>query len=609
MIGVTYISTHCRYSNNGTRTMKKILSCIFQPLRINKLFFLLMMAVLLMPNVTMFFINERSLYLLGCAIMQCCLLAYILCLMVSFIRNRTFRIIAEVLLALPFVVIAICDTGSVLSTKSLINAESMTLIMETSSGEASGFLHQFMTPLKWLSLVLIIIATVVVVFLCMWLWRAADQHAIWRVAIPSLILLLSTGGLVLDIILYPFLGFNDYARLVTWSGTSVIRKDKSRYRHYSTADPVTRYLYIFKKISLFNGDYDKWEVNQEKIWNNTQFSTSADDFDIVLLIGETYIRKHTQIYGYYLPTTPFLQEEKDAGRLIVFEDVLSPSNYTTLSLRNVMSTNRLSDGEPWFEGAYIPMLIRKAGWDIYHYDNQTQPGDRDIGLNKVFYTPLNMQRVYTGVMDRSFDAKDMAYAEYVDNALAPKEKSGKKMVIYHFEGQHFPYSERYPHPGRFSAKDITVRLPWLTEERRRQVADYDNATLHNDSVVRKVMRRWKNRPAIMFYFGDHGDEVWDLGLAGVRNNEQWEDPSWVDRQFHIPFMIWMSDEFQRIYPDKAKRVREGATRRYGTIDLLSYMILGVANPNSPYYMAERDLLNPLYVPKRRVSVTGRVFDK
>lgn len=590
--------------------MEKLLSYIFKPVRENMLFFLALMAAMLMPNVTMNGIGAlRNLYLFACATMQSCFLAYVLCLLVTLISNRTAKIIVEIVLLLPFAVIAVCDTGSLLATKNLISWMSVSLIMETTTGEAAGFLRQFMTPLNWLLLVLFCAATAGFVAFCMWLWRKAERSRIWSRLILSLIVIFAVGGLTLDIALCPLLGFHDYARLTLWSGMPLIRDNTSRHDYCTNGDPLTRYLYIFKNISLFSEDYDKWADNQQNIWNVTQPSANTDDFDIVVLIGETCIRKHFQVYGYHLPTTPYLQAEKDSGRLETFDDVLAPSNYTTLSLRNVMSTNRLSDGEPWFSGAYFPMLVRKAGWDVYHYDNQARPSGSDVGLTKVFYTPLNMREVYTAVMDTTFYYNDMDYVEYVDSALVPYERPGKKMVIYHFVGQHFPYDERYPHPGRFSAADITADLPWLNDERRQQIADYDNATLHNDSVVGRLMERWQHRPAVMFYFGDHGDEVWDLGYAGVRNNEQWDDPAWVDRQFHVPFMIWMSDEFQRLYPEKAERIRQAATRRYGTIDLLGYMVLGLADPASPHYRPDRDLLNPHYDPQPRLSASGQEFDR
>lgn len=133
--------------------MEKLMSYVFKPVRENMLFFLALMAAMLMPNVTMNGIGAlRNLYLFACAAMQSCILAYVLCLLVTLISNRTAKIIVEIVLLLPFAVIAVCDTGSLLATKNLISWMSVSLIMETTTGEAAGFLRQFMTPLNWLLL-------------------------------------------------------------------------------------------------------------------------------------------------------------------------------------------------------------------------------------------------------------------------------------------------------------------------------------------------------------------------------------------------------------------------------------------------------------------------
>lgn len=63
-------------------------------------------------------------------------------------------------------------------------------------------------------------------------------------------------------------------------------------------------------------------------------SNIDDSLNIVLVIGESYIKHHAQLYGYYLNTTPLLNREKEKGNLIVFNDVVSPANNTTIVLKN-----------------------------------------------------------------------------------------------------------------------------------------------------------------------------------------------------------------------------------------------------------------------------------
>ena len=73
-----------------------------------------------------------------------------------------------------------------------------------------------------------------------------------------------------------------------------------------------------------------------------QSHVSVDDsLNVVYVIGESYIKCHSQLYGYYLPTTPNLYQEKKKGNLFVFDNVVSPFNRTTLTMKNTLCCNSL----------------------------------------------------------------------------------------------------------------------------------------------------------------------------------------------------------------------------------------------------------------------------
>ena len=57
--------------------------------------------------------------------------------------------------------------------------------------------------------------------------------------------------------------------------------------------------------------------------------TETDSLHVILVIGESYIESHAQIYGYYLPTTPYMMQEKESGRLITFNNVVTPKIVTS----------------------------------------------------------------------------------------------------------------------------------------------------------------------------------------------------------------------------------------------------------------------------------------
>ena len=55
----------------------------------------------------------------------------------------------------------------------------------------------------------------------------------------------------------------------------------------------------------------------------------VDSVDLILVIGESYIKSHAGIYGYRLNTTPCMEQEMNRGNLFAFDDVLSPNYFET----------------------------------------------------------------------------------------------------------------------------------------------------------------------------------------------------------------------------------------------------------------------------------------
>lgn len=585
--------------------MGKLLDILSKPYSGNRGYFVFLVLLFTLPSLY----DKPYLLPLALGVLQSLTLAYVLCLVVTTVRDmRLRRALKIVLAALPFAW-SLVDLGCIVATKTLLNENMIMLILETDAGEASGFFRQYFSWGKVLMIPLFYCLLTGLSLVLVRLWRVLSSRRIADIIINVMLLGGIVYGAVLDVQLYRFLRCKDYTSIMLWDGMDGSAPNLCRLVQVNYADPLIRGVHAYKSFLLLNKGTEKWKEAQRDFWHSTaEQHDERNDFNIVMIIGESYVREHTQIYGYCLPTTPYLQSEKDRGNLVTFGDVIVPANYTTISLRNVMNLNSLSEGEQWTESLYFPMLVKKAGWDVYHYDNQAPVGSDDVGLTQIFYNDINLCHVYSAVNDSIFD-DDMDFVKYVDRVWAPKETDGRRMTIYHLKGQHFPYRDRYQGKGKFGVSDITADRPWLNDERRQLVADYDNATLHNDSVIARLMQRWRDKPTVMFYFGDHGEDVWDLGEAASRNKVIDGDLSRLDRQYHIPFMVWMSDSFMDSFQEKASAIRMAAHKKGGTTDLLGYMILGMTAPDSPHYRPERDLLSPSYVAPERVTAEGYEYDK
>lgn len=306
---------------------------------------------------------------------------------------------------------------------------------------------------------------------------------------------------------------------------------------------------------------------------------------IVVIIGESFSKHHSSLYGYPLPTNPRLEERLRRGELFVFRDVVSPSNLTTSVLANLFSPAGLGSGQSWKDSPLFPALFKKAGYTTCHLDNQAAGSNydyHDLGLKTLFNarsTPL----LFT-VHNEHRHSYDLELLDDYDRLISPSDTP--ELVVFHLMGQHVGYSDRYPREETyFTPGDI--RRDDLTQQQRQVVADYDNATRYNDRVVDAILARFADRDAIAVYLSDHGEEVYDYRDFFCRSHDLPLTPEVCKYQFEIPFMIWMSDTYRRSRPDMAAQIA-GALDRPFSADGLSHLLLDLAGIRCRWYDPARN---------------------
>ena len=94
---------------------------------------------------------------------------------------------------------------------------------------------------------------------------------------------------------------------------------------------------------------------------------------IVLIIGESYNKHHSQLYGYDRETTPLQLERTKKGEMVVFDDVVSCWNLTSFVFKNIFSLHAVGDSGEWCDYPLFPELFRKAGYNVTFITNQFLP--------------------------------------------------------------------------------------------------------------------------------------------------------------------------------------------------------------------------------------------
>ena len=301
--------------------------------------------------------------------------------------------------------------------------------------------------------------------------------------------------------------------------------------------------------------------------------------DVVLIIGESFARCHSSLYGYDKETNPRLTAYRDSSLLFTFDSIDAPAPTTAESIRLMLSTYSQADEEAdsdkkWFEFTTIIELMQDCGFDTYWFGNQAR-GSKKNGATRVFAEACQQQKFlqHEGA-DRYNVTTDIVLVDSSYQYVREAKPEGHHFIIYHMMGSHFDFAMRYPKEyARFTEKDYASE----PASHRSTQASYDNSILYNDEVVSQIINLYRDRDAIVIYVPDHGQVMYrnpkfpDYFSHGNKKNALS-----YDLGVEIPFFIYASPLYQQRHPAIMQRIRERQEQPVNwNSDDLPYLILDV----------------------------------
>ena len=478
----------------------------------------------------------------------------------------------------------------------IISPQIITLIGETNYTEASEFLSTFLLRGKGLiSLFILAITISMIIYIEKKKNFLQIKNAICFSILSAIILLSSAVG---------FYHFNVYYQI--FKSKTV---DDCQIGDLFPFDALTATIYSLNAIRTTNNEMN-YAINVAEAEKGGTI-TEKDSLHIILIIGESYIKSHSQVYGYSLPTTPNLKREEDNGNLFVFNNVVSPFNGTSPVLKNLFCCNSIAEGEKWYKSPFFPTCFKRSGYTINYWDNQRvtkSQGTWDFSMNSFLFDKRLCQISYSEAAPEGFPYDDQLISDFEKSG---KKKNGKYVFdIFHLWGQHVDASERYPHDkfSRFSAKDIRNNEPYMTESKKQDIANYDNATYYNDYVINHIINLYRDKNTVVVYFSDHGEEIYDYrDSKGRVEAATGQEKNWLKYQFEVPFVIWCSDKYKALHPDIVRRIKASLNRPFMT-DNTCHLLFDLAGLKTIYYRPERDLISPKFKPSKRIVNNNTDFD-
>ena len=588
----------------------KWLGYLFAPIQKNSAFFVFMFALGYLCTQTELMPHVKNAEPYELSVPELFFDLYIVCALLALIPQKVRRWVRG-LLYVVFYGTGLVDMFCYVKFESMLTPTMLMLVSETDKREAGEFLSSYLSldiitsAVGWI--LLLILVHIIWTFIRMFITRVTKRMILPKVnkIVPNVLkALLGCVTLWLFIDAGSQCWDNKVAlqRLFSYQNIGQVEHELTR------KDKAELYLPIYRLVfSIYANQLTSVQI-EELVTVNSNIVVDSCSYrvpNIVLVIGESYNKYHSQLYGYNMPTTPRQKALADEGSLVPFTDVVAPWNLTSYVFKNVMSLQAIGDSGEWCDKPLFPEVFRKAGYHVTFITNQFQPKADEAVYNFSGGFFLND----SALSKAQFDTRNTELYPFDDGVLdayeqLKAENTDHNLIILHLMGSHVMYKSRYPQKTRKHLRASMYNRPELTNKQRLIVADYDNSILYNDSIVAMVTQKFIDEDAVVIYMPDHGEEMFDTEPYTYGRMHSAEiDYNLARNEFEIPFWVWGSPKYIKNHPYGWMAIQNAKDRPMMT-DVLSHFLLYLGGISTPDYRAEYNIIMPEYDTKRPRILKG-----
>ncbi len=330
-------------------------------------------------------------------------------------------------------------------------------------------------------------------------------------------------------------------------------------------DGVWREIYL-GKLLLFREVKPIPDLREHLTHPEMNVNKEKHPANVVIIIGESFSRRNSSLYGYEKETNPLLGSYASKPNMVLFSNIKSPALSTISNFKCILSVYRSGSfhGTEWHLCPSMPEIADILGYNTYWVSNQSKSGLYDNLVTR--YAELCNEEYFTnhenvGKHHNSYDEEVLPLIDKIKQQSVSDEKN---FYFVHLMGSHYEFDKRYPEGySRFKAADY-LSFP---ENQRENRACYDNSILYNDYVVSEIIKKFEEEEVLVFYLSDHAIDLYCSSGSYVGHGKYTNDiSSKYGRE--IPFMIFMSDSYMAKFPDEVARIRKYHDRVFSTNDFV-----------------------------------------
>lgn len=297
---------------------------------------------------------------------------------------------------------------------------------------------------------------------------------------------------------------------------------------------------------------------ETRVVPNYEIKDRADSLTVVFVLGEATRADHLQLNGYERETTPLLAERRN---VVSLPHIFSEHTFTDACLPYILTRADSAHREYQYNECSFIRILGEAGFTTAWLSNQ------DKGKPYASFISESDTVVFVNAGKSIY-----VYSQWLDEALLGaldsvyQPRPARAFYVLHTVGSHWYYNSHCPEALQRFQPTTTNRV--VTNNSIEQLTNsYDNTVLYLDYFLDSVIHSVEDQCALVLFQSDHGEALGEEGcylhgheIPGVQN------PACV---------VWYSDKYAALYPDKIKALVANKDKRYRT-DYLFYSLLFAA---------------------------------
>ena len=250
----------------------------------------------------------------------------------------------------------------------------------------------------------------------------------------------------------------------------------------------------------------------------------------------------------------------------------------------ILSSVRTNEHDELFRRKGLPALFNEAGFRTWFLSNQSPQGAM---IDKLARDADSL--IYMG-----HPRYDMQLLDTMKR-IVEADTENDLLFILHCYGSHFSYHQRYPREAAYFLPDDDVAIE--RQHKQKIWNAYDNSIRYTDYVLGEIVDMLKKKEvcASMLYLSDHGEDIFDDARARYLH----ASPIPTYYQLHIPYIIWFSNDYRTVFPEKYRTAISHGAYPVSTNSVF-HTVLDIASVRTSVSDSTLALTNPAFAVRDRM---------